>query len=148
MQQMPCKFACFFRVIKVKGVTFQQLNFFRRKYAMQHKKTLFQQVKLKPESTVPPCLEGECSNEETMIVHEVKSMSPLRPPFLEKPVMNEETPKFTAVATVAKTVEESALKEEKDWKEMKLNLDTLPNILARLTKIKLTGRSFSFLLWN
>lgn len=115
---------------------------------MQHKKTLFQQAKLKPESTVPPCLEGQHSNEETMVVHEVKSVSPLLPPFSEKPVMNEERPNFTAVTTVAKTVEESALKEEKDWKEMKLNLDTLPNILARLTKIKLTGRSFSFLLWN
>ncbi|XP_026557923.1 protoheme IX farnesyltransferase, mitochondrial isoform X2 [Pseudonaja textilis] len=139
MQQMPCKFACFFRVIKVKGVTFQQLNFFRRKYVMQHKKTLFQQAKLKPASAVPPCLERQRSNEETMIVHEVKSVSPLLPPFSEKPVMNEETLKLTAgTTTVAKTVEESPSKEEKEWKEMKLNLDTLPNILARLTKIKLT----------
>ncbi|XP_025031900.1 protoheme IX farnesyltransferase, mitochondrial isoform X2 [Python bivittatus] len=138
MQQMPCKFACFFRVIKVKGVTFQQLNFFRRKYVMQHKKTLFQQAKLKPESTVPPCLEGQRSSEETMTVHEVKSVSPLLPPFSEKPVMNEETLKLTAATIGAKTVEGSAPKEEKDWKEMKLNLDTLPGILARLTKIKLT----------
>ena len=30
-------------------------------------------------------------------------------------------------------------KEEKQWKEMKLRVDDLPGILARLSKIKLTG---------
>lgn len=30
-------------------------------------------------------------------------------------------------------------KEEKQWKEMKLHTDDLPGILARLSKIKLTG---------
>lgn len=30
-------------------------------------------------------------------------------------------------------------KEDRQWKEMKLRLDDLPGILARLSKIKLTG---------
>lgn len=34
-------------------------------------------------------------------------------------------------------------KEEKRWKEMKLHADDLPGILARLSKIKLTGTCFS-----
>ncbi|KAF6093125.1 cytochrome c oxidase assembly factor heme A:farnesyltransferase COX10 [Phyllostomus discolor] len=43
-------------------------------------------------------------------------------------------------------------KDEKQWKEMKLHLDELPGILARLSKIKLTGRvkvdlEFSLTLW-
>lgn len=33
-------------------------------------------------------------------------------------------------------------KEEKQWKEMKLRVEDLPGILARLSKIKLTGTVF------
>lgn len=33
-------------------------------------------------------------------------------------------------------------KDEKQWKEMKLHVDDLPGILARLSKIKLTGTVF------
>ena len=36
-------------------------------------------------------------------------------------------------------------KEEKQWKEMKLRADDLPGILARLSKIKLTGTLEFFL---
>ena len=35
-------------------------------------------------------------------------------------------------------------KDEKQWKEMNLRLDELPGILARLSKIKLTGTLFFF----
>ena len=34
---------------------------------------------------------------------------------------------------------EKERKEEKQWKQMKLRADDLPGILARLSKIKLTG---------
>lgn len=36
-------------------------------------------------------------------------------------------------------------KEERQWKEMKLHPDDLPGILARLSKIKLTGTWLSVL---
>lgn len=36
-------------------------------------------------------------------------------------------------------------KEDRQWKEMKLRLDDLPGILARLSKIKLTGTTSHFL---
>lgn len=35
-------------------------------------------------------------------------------------------------------------KEDRQWKEMKLRLDDLPGILARLSKIKLTGTTGNF----
>ncbi|XP_032995416.1 protoheme IX farnesyltransferase, mitochondrial isoform X1 [Lacerta agilis] len=140
MQQMPCKFACFFRVTKERGVTFQQLNFIKRMYVTQHSKALSQRAKLKSESTAPPFLEGQHSGQEKTVIHEVRSVSPLLSPLSEKPVINEsEALKSTVIAGGTGTVVGPASKEEKQWKEMKLELDDLPGILARLSKIKLTA---------
>nr|XP_060620504.1 protoheme IX farnesyltransferase, mitochondrial [Anolis sagrei ordinatus] len=140
MQQVPCKFACFLRVTKEKRVTFQQLHFFKRMYVIEHKKALCQRAKLKPESTTPPYFEGQHSVPEKTVSHLVRSVSPLLPPLSEKPTVNESealTP-MAILNNTEKTVE-SMSQEEKQWKEMKLQLDTLPGVLARLSKIKLTA---------
>ncbi|XP_062976486.1 LOW QUALITY PROTEIN: protoheme IX farnesyltransferase, mitochondrial [Elgaria multicarinata webbii] len=140
MQQVPFKFACFFRVTKERGVTFQKLNFLRRMYVAQHNKALCQRAKLKPESAAPPFLEGQRSDQEKTVTHEVRSVSSLLPHLSEKPAINEsEALKSMAVTDSAETVIGSASSEEKQWKEIKLQLDNLPDILARLSKIKLTA---------
>ncbi|XP_053156603.1 protoheme IX farnesyltransferase, mitochondrial isoform X2 [Hemicordylus capensis] len=140
MQQVPCKFARFYRFTKERRVTFQQLNFFMRMYVTQHNKVLCQRAKLKPESPTPPLLEGQHLRREKTVIHEVRSVSPLLPPLSEKPVINEsEECKSMAIAEGSETATGTASKEEKQWKEMKLQLDDLPGILARLSKIKLTA---------
>ncbi|XP_044309973.1 protoheme IX farnesyltransferase, mitochondrial [Varanus komodoensis] len=140
MQQVPLKFACFFRVTKERGVTFQQLIFLKRMYVARQNKALCQRTKLKPESTAPPFLEGQHSDQEKAVVHEVKSVAPLLPRLSEKPATNEsESFKAMAISDDTESVVGSASKEEKQWKEMKLQLDNLPGILARLSKIKLTA---------
>nr|XP_056715636.1 protoheme IX farnesyltransferase, mitochondrial [Euleptes europaea] len=138
MQQVPCKFACLFRITKARGVTFQQLSFLKRMYVAQNNKMLCQQSKLKPKSAASPFTEGEHLAPEKMVIHEVRSVSPLLPPSSEKLEINEGL-ESTTVTNNLETVTETSSKKEKQWKEMKPSLDELPGILARLSKIKLTA---------
>ncbi|XP_054834638.1 protoheme IX farnesyltransferase, mitochondrial [Eublepharis macularius] len=135
MQKVPCKFMCFFRISKERGVTFQQLNFLKRMYVAQHHQMLCQQAKLKPESAASPFPEGEHLAQEKTVIHNVKS---LMPPSSEKSLINEAV-RSTAVNGDLETVVGVLSKKEKQWKEMKLQLDELPGILSRLSKIKLTA---------
>ena len=69
-------------------------------------------------------------------------MRPLPPPHL--PLSRKPTDKELLELESASVIEGSLdvgreTKDEKQWKEMKLHLDDLPGILARLSKIKLTG---------
>uniref|UniRef100_A0ABM5FM75 Protoheme IX farnesyltransferase, mitochondrial n=1 Tax=Pogona vitticeps TaxID=103695 RepID=A0ABM5FM75_9SAUR len=152
MQQVPCKFILFLRVTKEKRITFQKLNFLKQRYVTDHSKGLFQQAKLKPESVTPPCFEGQpesaappcCerqhSVQEEIVGHVVPSVSPLLPPVSDKPTVNESKVwTSTAITDSTDIVVRPASKEEKQWKEMKIELDSLPGILARLSKIKLTA---------
>uniref|UniRef100_A0ACB8EJS1 Uncharacterized protein n=1 Tax=Sphaerodactylus townsendi TaxID=933632 RepID=A0ACB8EJS1_9SAUR len=108
------------------------------KYVAQNNRTLCQQSKLKPKSSASPFPEGEHLALEKSVVREVRPVSPLVPPPSEKLEINEGL-ESTAVAGDLETVVGTSSKKEKQWKEMKLNLDELPGILARLSKIKLTG---------
>ncbi|XP_042307491.1 protoheme IX farnesyltransferase, mitochondrial [Sceloporus undulatus] len=140
MQQSPYKFACFFRATKERGVTFQQLHFLKRMYVIEHNKALCQRAKLKPESAAPPCFEGQHSVPEKTVCHVVRSVSPLPPPLSEKATVSEsEVLKSTAITDNGKIAIGPTSQEEKQWKEMKLQMDSLPSILARLSKIKLTA---------
>lgn len=106
----------------------------------QHNKVFCQRAKLKPDSPFPPFPEGQHSSQGKTVIHEVRSVSPILPPLAETPVMDEsEALKSTAIIEGSETVIGTASREEKQWKEMKLQLDDLPGILARLSKIKLTG---------
>ncbi|KAJ7316121.1 hypothetical protein JRQ81_002283 [Phrynocephalus forsythii] len=150
MQQVPCKFILFLRITKEKRVTFQKLNFLKQRYVTDHSKGLCQRAKLKPESAPPPCFEGQpesatppCyerthSVQEEIVSRAVQSVSSLLPPVSGKPTVNE-VPRSTAVTESTEIVVRPLSKAEKQWKEMKIELDTLPGILARLSKIKLTA---------
>ncbi|XP_060108896.1 protoheme IX farnesyltransferase, mitochondrial [Heteronotia binoei] len=135
MQQVPCKFACLFRFTKARGVTFQQLNFLKRMYIAKNNTMLRQQAKLKTESAASPSSEKQLLGLERTVLHDV---SPLLPPSSEKPVINEGL-QLTAITGGLETVVETSSKKEKQWKEMKINMDELPSILACLSKIKLTA---------
>lgn len=76
---------------------------------------------------------------------EICEMRPLPPPSL--PLSRKSGEKELLELESASIVEGSLdvgteIKDEKHWKEMKLHLDDLPGILARLSKIKLTGTLF------
>ncbi|XP_015278341.1 PREDICTED: protoheme IX farnesyltransferase, mitochondrial-like [Gekko japonicus] len=117
-----------------RGTLLSSLPFFY-KYISQNNKRLQQQAKLKAESAASPFPERELLASEKMAIRDV---SPLLPPSSEKPVINEGL-ELTAVTGDLETVAETSSKKEKQWKEMKLNMNELPGILARLSKIKLTG---------
>lgn len=109
-------------------------------YVTQHNKVFCQRAKLKPDSPFSPFPEGQHASQEKTVIHEVRSISPLLPSLPETPVMDEsEEVKSTAIAKGSEAVIGTVSKEEKQWKEMKLHLDDLPGILARLSKIKLTA---------
>lgn len=73
---------------------------------------------------------------------ELPSLSASSLPLSQKP--NERLMELEAASIVEHSVDTTKeTKEEKQWKEMKLHADDLPGILARLSKIKLTGTWFS-----
>lgn len=75
-------------------------------------------------------------------VDELPSLSASSLPLSQKP--NERLMELEAASIVEHPVDTAKeTKEEKQWKEMKLHADDLPGILARLSKIKLTGTWFS-----
>lgn len=88
-------------------------------------------------------------DQEKKVVHRISSASPVPQSWSEMSSRNE----LREVKSAAET-EDSVIagraesQEDRQWKEMKLRLDDLPGILARLSKIKLTGITgnfFSFL---
>lgn len=105
-------------------------------------RTLNQQVKPKPEPVASPFLEKVSSSEAKAETDEMRSLSPPSLSLSGKPNEKE------LVELESASIMESSIdvgketKEEKQWREMKLHLDDLPGILARLSKIKLTGTLF------
>ncbi|XP_040309094.1 protoheme IX farnesyltransferase, mitochondrial-like [Herpailurus yagouaroundi] len=139
MQESPREFIRLFRSIRKQWMTFQHFTFLRRMYVTQLNRSLNQQVKRKPEPTVSPFLERS-SLAQTKA--ETCAMRPLPPPHL--PLSRKPNDKELLELESASVIEGSLdvgreTKDEKQWKEMKLHLDDLPGILARLSKIKLTG---------
>ncbi|NXA51637.1 COX10 protein, partial [Nothocercus julius] len=108
-------------------------------YVTQHK-DLSQRVKPKSESVVPLFHESRQLGQEKTVLHKIRSISPVPPPLSETLTRNE--PKGVAPAAEMEgsiSSLEAGSKEDRQWKEMKLQLDDLPGILARLSKIKLTA---------
>lgn len=88
-------------------------------------------------------------DQEKKIVHKNSPVSPVHQSGSETSSINELRETKSAVRTEDSIIHVGAeSKEDRQWKEMKLRLDDLPGILARLSKIKLTGITghfFSFL---
>lgn len=89
---------------------------------------------------MPPFHELQQLDQEKNVVHKISPVSPVHQSWSETSSRNE----LREMKSAAE-MEDSVLpvgaesKEDRRWKEMKLQLDDLPGILARLSKIKLTG---------
>lgn len=84
-------------------------------------------------------------DQEKKVIHKISPISPVHQPLSETSSRNE----LREVASAAETEDSvtpvrAESKEDRQWKEMKLRLDDLPGILARLSKIKLTGTTGHF----
>ncbi|XP_020821659.1 protoheme IX farnesyltransferase, mitochondrial [Phascolarctos cinereus] len=139
MQQTPHRLIHLLRNINKQWITFQHLNFLKHVYVMQLNRKLYQQVKPKPEPKTSHFLEKTSLSQAKTVVHEIRSISlpnlPLSKISNQKELKELET--TSIVESLGGMGTES--KDEKQWKEMKLQLDDLPGILARLSKIKLTA---------
>ncbi|XP_070417239.1 protoheme IX farnesyltransferase, mitochondrial isoform X2 [Equus przewalskii] len=139
MQESPHKFMHLFRNINKQWITFQHFNFLKRMYVTQLNRSLNQQVKPKPEPVTSPFFEKISSGQAKAEVHELRPISPPSLPLSRKANEKELIELESASVIEASIDVGNATKEEKQWKEMKLHVDDLPGILARLSKIKLTA---------
>lgn len=72
-------------------------------------------------------------------VYEMKPFAPSTLSLPRKPNENELIELESASIIEGSVDVGKETKDEKQWKEMKLRVDDLPGILARLSKMKLTG---------
>ncbi|XP_060060438.1 protoheme IX farnesyltransferase, mitochondrial isoform X2 [Erinaceus europaeus] len=120
-------------------ITFRHFSFLKRMYVTQLNRGLNQQAKPKPEPVAAPFLEKTSSGH---VKTELYDISPLLPPTISLPRKpnEKEVIELESASVVEGSIEmEKQMKEGKQWKEMKLHVDDLPGILARLSKIKLTA---------
>ncbi|KAF4800689.1 protoheme IX farnesyltransferase [Turdus rufiventris] len=140
VRQMPCRFVHLYHVANNRLITFQYFNFLKRMYVTRCNKDLGQRAKPKSNSIVPPFHELQQLDQEKKVVHKISPVSPAHQSWSETSSRNE----LREMKSAAE-MEDSVLpvgaesKEDRRWKEMKLQLDDLPGILARLSKIKLTA---------
>lgn len=84
-------------------------------------------------------------DQERKVVHKISPVSPVYQLRSETSSRNELKEMKSAAETEDSVIPVGAeSKEDRQWKEMKLRLDDLPGILARLSKIKLTGITGNF----
>ncbi|XP_064584768.1 protoheme IX farnesyltransferase, mitochondrial isoform X1 [Zonotrichia leucophrys gambelii] len=139
-RQMPCRFVHLYHVASSKLITFQYCNFLKRMYVTQCNKDLSQRAKPKSDSIVSPFHELQQLDQEKKVVHKISSASPVPQSWSEMSSRNELREIKSAAETEDSVIPGGAeSKEDRQWKEMKLRLDDLPGILARLSKIKLTA---------
>lgn len=119
--------------------------FFPIQYVTQLNRSLKQQIKPKPEPAESPFLAKTSLDEAKAEICEMRPLVPSSLSLSRKPsekALIELEPTSVTEGSIALGKE---TKEEKQWKEMKLRADDLPGILARLSKIKLTGTLEFFL---
>lgn len=98
-------------------------------------------MKPKPEPVAPPFLEKMPSGEAKAELDELRPVSSASLSLSTKP-NEKELLELESASVIESSIDvDGETKEEKQWREMKLHLDDLPGILARLSKIKLTGTS-------
>ncbi|KAK2528595.1 hypothetical protein Q9233_007566, partial [Columba guinea] len=140
IRQVPCQFVHLCRAANNRLITFQYFNFLKRMYVTQYNKDLSQRAKPKSDSVASPFRELQQLDQEKKVIHKISPVSPVHQPLSETSSRNE----LREVASAAETEDSvtpvrAESKEDRQWKEMKLRLDDLPGILARLSKIKLTA---------
>ncbi|XP_042689383.1 protoheme IX farnesyltransferase, mitochondrial isoform X1 [Centrocercus urophasianus] len=133
IRQVPCQFVHLCRAPSDRLTTFQYFNFLRRMYVTQYNKDLSQRAKPKSDSVVSPFRESQL-DQERKVIHQITPVSPVHQPLSEL----REIKAAAEIGDPARPLTAES-KEERQWREMKLRLDDLPGILARLSKIKLTA---------
>ncbi|XP_036307809.1 protoheme IX farnesyltransferase, mitochondrial isoform X2 [Pipistrellus kuhlii] len=139
VQGSPHRFMHLFRNAGKQWVTFQHFAFLKRMYVTQLNRSLRQQIKPKSEPMTSSFLEKSSSSQAKAEVYEMK---PFAPSSLSLPRKPNETKliELEPASIIEGSVDVGKeTKDEKQWKEMKLRVDDLPGILARLSKIKLTA---------
>ncbi|KAM6376669.1 protoheme IX farnesyltransferase, mitochondrial isoform 1-T3 [Pluvialis apricaria] len=140
IRQVPCQFVHLCRVANGRLITFQYFNFLKRMYVTQYNKDLSQRAKPKSDSVASPFHELQQLDQEKKVIHKIRPISPVHQPLSETSSRNElREMKSAAEIEGSVTPVRAEAKEDRQWKEMKLRLDDLPGILARLSKIKLTA---------
>ncbi|XP_030779377.1 protoheme IX farnesyltransferase, mitochondrial isoform X2 [Rhinopithecus roxellana] len=139
IQESPHKFLHLFRNVSKQWITFQHFSFLKRMYVTQLNRSHNQQVKPKPEPVASPFLEKTSSGQAKAEMYEMRPLSPPSLSLSRKPNEKEliELEPASVIEDSIDVLKET--KEEKRWKEMKLQVCDLPGILARLSKIKLTA---------
>ncbi|NXK90160.1 COX10 protein, partial [Formicarius rufipectus] len=136
----PSHFVHLCRAANDRLVTFQYFHFLKRMYVTQYNRDLSQRAKPKSDPVVSPFHELQQLDQEKRVVHKISPISPIHQPWPETSRRGElrevESPAETEASAPSPRAEPS---EDRQWKEMKLRLDELPGILARLSKIKLTA---------
>ncbi|XP_016077945.1 PREDICTED: protoheme IX farnesyltransferase, mitochondrial [Miniopterus natalensis] len=139
VQESPHTVMHLFRNINKQWITFQHFTFLKRMYVTQQNRSLSQQIKPKSEPVASPFLEKTSSSQAKAEVYEMKPFAPSSLPLSRKPSETELIELKSASIIEGSIDEGKETKEETRWKEMKLHVDDLPGILARLSKIKLTA---------
>ncbi|KAM9638525.1 protoheme IX farnesyltransferase, mitochondrial isoform 2-T3 [Morphnus guianensis] len=140
IRQIPCQFVHLCHVANNRLITFQYFNFLKRMYVTQYNKDLSQRAKPKSDSVASPFCDIQRLDQEKKVIHKIRPISPVHQPLSKTSNRNELREMKSAAETedsVTRVRAES--KDDRQWKEMKLQLDDLPGILARLSKIKLTA---------
>ncbi|XP_011725646.2 protoheme IX farnesyltransferase, mitochondrial [Macaca nemestrina] len=139
IQESPHKFLHLFRNVNKRWITFQHFSFLKRMYVTQLNRSHNQQVKPKPEPVASPFLEKTSSGQAKADMYEMRPLSPPSLSLSRKP-NEKELIELEPASVIEDSIDvRKETKEEKRWKEMKLQVYDLPGILARLSKIKLTG---------
>nr|XP_005582997.1 PREDICTED: protoheme IX farnesyltransferase, mitochondrial isoform X2 [Macaca fascicularis]XP_011725650.1 protoheme IX farnesyltransferase, mitochondrial isoform X2 [Macaca nemestrina] len=139
IQESPHKFLHLFRNVNKRWITFQHFSFLKRMYVTQLNRSHNQQVKPKPEPVASPFLEKTSSGQAKAEMYEMRPLSPPSLSLSRKP-NEKELIELEPASVIEDSIDvRKETKEEKRWKEMKLQVYDLPGILARLSKIKLTG---------
>ncbi|XP_066120383.1 protoheme IX farnesyltransferase, mitochondrial isoform X2 [Saccopteryx bilineata] len=139
LQESPHQRLCLFRNGSKQWMTSQHLTFLRRTYVTQLARSLSQQAKPKSEPVASPFPEKPSPTEANTEMYQTKPLPPSSLSLPRKP--NKEAWAELGSGPVVRGPVDvgEERKEEKQWKEMKLCVDDLPGILARLSKIKLTA---------
>ncbi|NWW33380.1 COX10 protein, partial [Panurus biarmicus] len=138
--KIPCQFVHLYRVANSRLITFQYFNSPKRMYVTQCNRDLSQRAKPKSDSIVSPFHELQQLDQDKKVVQKISPVSPVHQSGSETASRSElREMKSAAEAEDSVVPVGTECREDRQWKEMKLQLDDLPGILARLSKIKLTA---------
>ncbi|XP_028674361.2 protoheme IX farnesyltransferase, mitochondrial [Erpetoichthys calabaricus] len=117
--------------------TFQHFTFLKRLYVTKMSNGLCQHAKPKQEPLGSPLLERPHLAQEQTVIHHVQQIPAISQDPSTVTFSSEEKKEENISTVVSEITHESG--EVKQWKEIRVHLEDLPGIYARLSKIKLTA---------